>query len=182
MELLGVGPTELLFIIIIALIVLGPKDLAKTGKTIGKWLNDLVKSDTWKIMQNTTKELRRLPTELMRDDNLEKFLTEEQQKSPVTGDNAGTWSGKVGTAVASLQAKSSIPTGETPVASNPTPAPEPKNENTILPPVIVDSPPAPKLKPTPRKSATTTLKKETPAKQTTTKSEKKPVTRKKPNA
>ena len=38
MEILGVGPSELIFIVIIALIVLGPKDMQKAGKTIGKWM------------------------------------------------------------------------------------------------------------------------------------------------
>ena len=75
MEFLGVGPTELIFIIIIALIVLGPKGLAKTGSTIGRWLNNLIQSDGWKVMQSTTKQLRNLPTQLMREDNLKNFLT-----------------------------------------------------------------------------------------------------------
>lgn len=131
MEVLGVGPTEFIFIIIIALIVLGPKDLAKTGKTVGKWLNNLVQSDTWKTVQKTSKELRQLPTQLMRDDNLEKFLTDEKQ-SPAPEIKAGTWSGKVGTGTASPHAD---------------PAPVSKTENTIHPPVTVDSPPAETLNP-----------------------------------
>ncbi len=63
MEFLGVGPTEFLFIIIITLIVIGPKDMAKTGSTIGKWLNSIVQSDVWKVAQKTSKELRQLPTQ-----------------------------------------------------------------------------------------------------------------------
>ena len=77
MEFLGVGPTEFLFIIIIALIVLGPKDLAKTGSTVGKWLNNLIQSDGWKAIRKTSDELRRLPTQLMREDNLKNFLKPE---------------------------------------------------------------------------------------------------------
>ena len=38
MEILGIGTSELVFIVIIALIVLGPKDMQKAGRTIGKWL------------------------------------------------------------------------------------------------------------------------------------------------
>ena len=36
MEFLGIGPSELIFVFIIALIILGPKDMQKAGKTIGK--------------------------------------------------------------------------------------------------------------------------------------------------
>jgi Sec-independent protein translocase protein TatA len=69
MEILGIGAPELIFIIIIALIVLGPKDMEKTGKTIGKWMRDTVTSDGWKLFQQTTRELRNLPIRLMRDAN-----------------------------------------------------------------------------------------------------------------
>ena len=69
MEILGVGPQELIFIIIIALIVLGPKDMQKAGRTIGQWLNKIVKSDGWKAFQQTSSELRNLPTTLMREAN-----------------------------------------------------------------------------------------------------------------
>jgi len=103
MELLGVGPTEFLFIVIIALIVLGPKDLAKTGRTVGKWLNSLVQSDTWKIVQKTSKELRKLPTQIMREDNLEKYLTEEDARKPRTNTKSDTWSGQAARSQMSLK-------------------------------------------------------------------------------
>jgi Sec-independent protein translocase protein TatA len=71
MEILGVGPSELVFIIIIALIILGPKDMQKAGKTLGKWMRDIVTSDGWKMFQQTSRELRTLPNRLMRDANEE---------------------------------------------------------------------------------------------------------------
>ena len=71
MEILGVGPSELFFIIIIALIILGPKDMQKAGKTVGKWMRDIVTSDGWKIFQETSRELRTLPNRLMREANNE---------------------------------------------------------------------------------------------------------------
>ena len=78
MEILGIGPSELLFIIIIALIVLGPKDMQKAGKTVGRWLNNLVRSDSWKAFQQTSREIRNLPTRLMRDANMEMAETERE--------------------------------------------------------------------------------------------------------
>lgn len=77
MEILGIGPTELVFIILIAIIVLGPKEMEKTGRTIGRWLNKLVNSEGWKTVQDTSRVLRNLPNKLMRDANLE--MWEAQQ-------------------------------------------------------------------------------------------------------
>ena len=78
MEILGIGAQELIFIVIIALIVLGPKDMQKAGKTIGRWLNQLVNSDTWKIFQQTSGELRNLPRNLMKEANMEMRETERE--------------------------------------------------------------------------------------------------------
>ncbi|HVN14823.1 MAG TPA: twin-arginine translocase TatA/TatE family subunit [Anaerolineales bacterium] len=80
MEVFGIGGPELVFIIIIALIVLGPKDMQKAGKAIGHWLNRLVNSDGWKLFQNTSREIRRLPTTLMREANMDLSETEKDLK------------------------------------------------------------------------------------------------------
>lgn len=71
MEILGIGAPELIFILIIAIIVLGPKDMQKAGRTIGRWLNQLIRSDSWKVFQKTSTELRNLPRNLMREANME---------------------------------------------------------------------------------------------------------------
>ena len=73
MEILGIGASELLFILLIAIIVLGPKDMQKAGKTVGRWLNQFVRSDGWKALQRASKEIRSLPTSLMREANLEEL-------------------------------------------------------------------------------------------------------------
>lgn len=76
MDFLGVGPMELFFILIIALIVMGPKDMAKTGKTLGRFLRKVALSPTWRAVQNTSKELRTLPNKLMREAALEEIRVE----------------------------------------------------------------------------------------------------------
>jgi sec-independent protein translocase protein TatB len=83
MEFLGIGAPELLFIILIALILLGPKDMEKTGRTIGKWLNNLVRSDGWRVFQRTSRELRNLPTNLMRQANLEVMEAERELRNQI---------------------------------------------------------------------------------------------------
>lgn len=71
MEILGIGMPELIFIVVIALIVLGPKDMQKAGQTIGKFLRNLVTSDGWRIFQQASREIRTLPNKLMREANTE---------------------------------------------------------------------------------------------------------------
>lgn len=73
MEILGIGASELIFILLIAIIVLGPKDMQKAGRTLGRWLNQFVRSDGWKALQRASKEIRSLPTNLMREANMEEL-------------------------------------------------------------------------------------------------------------
>ena len=79
MEILGIGPLELLLIFLIALIVLGPGDMAKTGKTIGRFLHNVVTSQWWSGLRNTSRELRQLPYTLMREASLEDIGREYQE-------------------------------------------------------------------------------------------------------
>ncbi len=71
MEILGIGPLELLFILVIALIILGPKDMAKAGRSIGRFLRKIVTSSEWHTVQKASRELKYLPNRLMRDATLE---------------------------------------------------------------------------------------------------------------
>jgi Sec-independent protein translocase protein TatA len=73
MEFLGIGPMELLFILIIALIILGPKDMAKAGKTVGSTLRKIVTSPQWRTVQQTSREMKNLPNRLIREAGLEEL-------------------------------------------------------------------------------------------------------------
>src|SRR5512132_2743595 len=73
MEILGIGPSELFFIILIAIIILGPKDMQKAGRTVGRWLNQFIRSDGYKALQRASREIRNLPTTLMREANIDEI-------------------------------------------------------------------------------------------------------------
>jgi Sec-independent protein translocase protein TatA len=73
MEIFGIGPLEFLLIMLLALIILGPKDMQKIGKNIGQGLNKLVKSDTWKTVRQASEKVKTLPNDLMRDAELEEL-------------------------------------------------------------------------------------------------------------
>jgi Sec-independent protein translocase protein TatA len=95
MEILGVGMPELIFILIIALLVLGPKDMEKAGRAFGRFLNNFFKSGAYKAMTQAGQKLRNLPYELARNaneelDDLKKFNDELKQQSK----SLGTWEGQ----------------------------------------------------------------------------------------
>lgn len=71
MEILGIGPLELLFILLIALIILGPGDMVKAGRTLGRFLRKVITSSEWRTVQKASRELRYLPNRLMREASLE---------------------------------------------------------------------------------------------------------------
>jgi Sec-independent protein translocase protein TatA len=73
MEILGIGPLELLFILLIALVVLGPKDMVKAGRTLGKLLRKIVMSPTWHTFQRASQDLRHLPNRLIREAGLDEL-------------------------------------------------------------------------------------------------------------
>lgn len=73
MEILGIGAPELLFILIIALVIVGPRDLGKLGRQIGRFLNRLYRSDAWRTLNEASRELRTLPNRLAREAALEEL-------------------------------------------------------------------------------------------------------------
>ena len=76
MEILGIGPLELFFIVLIALIVLGPRDMIKAGRTIGRFLRSIITSPNWRTFQQASKDIRTLPNRLMREAGLEDLQKE----------------------------------------------------------------------------------------------------------
>ncbi|GAB4490659.1 MAG: hypothetical protein Fur0016_02700 [Anaerolineales bacterium] len=76
MDILGIGLPEIFFIVILALILLGPKDMVKAGRTIGRTLRAFVMSPTWQAMRTTGKEIQQIPTKLMREAGLEEIQAE----------------------------------------------------------------------------------------------------------
>ena len=106
MDILGIGIPEFTFIIIIALIVLGPRDMQKAGKTIGTWMRKIVLSPEWRDIKDASRKLKRLPNQLMREANLEEFEQYKRELGVILPNNLleedenkadtpyGSWSGK----------------------------------------------------------------------------------------
>ena len=71
MEILGIGPLELAFIVIIVLLVLGPKEMVNAMRTIGRFMRSVVTSDWWQTTRQAIQDVRKLPYDLMRDAGME---------------------------------------------------------------------------------------------------------------
>jgi Sec-independent protein translocase protein TatA len=82
MEFLGIGPLELAFIILITVIVIGPRDIGKFARSAGQFLNRLYRSEEWKALNQASRNLRSLPNRLAREaalDELEKTRQEAEK-------------------------------------------------------------------------------------------------------
>jgi Sec-independent protein translocase protein TatA len=76
MQVFNVGVLELLFILIIAFIVLGPKRTITTARDFGRWVRNLAKSPIWRDIVSTSSEIRDLPRKMIDDAELQKLITE----------------------------------------------------------------------------------------------------------
>lgn len=85
MDIFGIGPLEILLVLLIALIVLGPNELVKTGKTIGRFLRKLVTSESWQTFQQASREIKTLPNKLMREAGLEEIEELEKEMRQTVG-------------------------------------------------------------------------------------------------
>ncbi len=81
MEILNIGIPELIVILVIALIVLGPDGIVKTARNLGKTIRKVIRSPIWSMMLDTQRELREMPTKLVREAGLEEDLAELRKTS-----------------------------------------------------------------------------------------------------
>ena len=86
MDIFGIGPLEFIFILLIAMVVVGPRNMGKAGKTIGSFLNRLYRSENWRLFNEASRNLRNLPSRLAREaaldelDTVRKTITDTSEK------------------------------------------------------------------------------------------------------
>lgn len=76
MQFFNVGVLELLFILILAFVVLGPGRSVKIARTVGAWIRNFVKSPFWREIITTSNEIRDLPNRIMDDAELQQMIAE----------------------------------------------------------------------------------------------------------
>lgn len=71
MEILGIGLPELGLILVIILLVLGPKDMVNTSRRIARTIRMLTRSEFWRTTREAWKMAQELPNELLRESGLD---------------------------------------------------------------------------------------------------------------
>jgi hypothetical protein len=71
MDIFGIGPLEFILILLVTLIIFGPNDMAKAGRTLGRALRRLATSPEWRIITQSAREFRHLPNRLVREAGIE---------------------------------------------------------------------------------------------------------------
>lgn len=84
MQIFGVGPLEVVFILIIMVLVLGPKGMVQAAREMGKFISKVVRSPVWRDIVGTSREIRNLPTKIVREAGIEKEV-EELKRSMDSG-------------------------------------------------------------------------------------------------
>jgi Sec-independent protein translocase protein TatA len=100
MNIFGIGPLEIVFVLIIGILVLGPEGMIEAGRKLGKFLRSITRSSWWQNIREGVSEIQYLPQRLMREAELEELnelrkITEED--FPKIGGNdfleSSSWSG-----------------------------------------------------------------------------------------
>jgi Sec-independent protein translocase protein TatA len=71
MNIFGIGPLEIVFVLIIGILVLGPEGMIEAGRKLGRFLRSIIKSDWWQNIRRGVTEIQYLPQRLMREAELE---------------------------------------------------------------------------------------------------------------
>jgi sec-independent protein translocase protein TatB len=74
-EILGIGPLEVVLVVLLALVLFGPKDIVRNTRSAGRFLSRLYKSEGWRTMLEASSALRNLPNRLAREAELEELDT-----------------------------------------------------------------------------------------------------------
>lgn len=76
MKILNVGALEFVFVLLLILIVLGPKRAIKTAGDIGRRVKDFSRSKLWQELTSTYREIQELPKKMMDEAEIQKTIQE----------------------------------------------------------------------------------------------------------
>jgi Sec-independent protein translocase protein TatA len=100
MNIFGIGPLEIVFVLIIGILVLGPEGMISAGRKLGKFLRSIIKSTWWQNIRKGVSEIQYLPQRLMREAELEelnelRIMTKNNFPKIGSDDllNSSSWSG-----------------------------------------------------------------------------------------
>lgn len=73
LSFLGIGPLELLALLVLVLILFNPRDIANGAKNVGRFINRVTRSNNFKLIQQTSREIQEenLPARLAQEAELD---------------------------------------------------------------------------------------------------------------
>jgi len=90
MELFNIGPLELIIILVLMFIILGPKDMVKTAQRTGAWVRSVTRSPMWREVWGISQDIRELPKKLMDETGLDEALTDVKQTTQEVANELNT--------------------------------------------------------------------------------------------
>jgi sec-independent protein translocase protein TatB len=90
MQIFNLGFGEILFVLLIAVIVLGPERIVTSSHRAGRFIRTAASNPVWRDILATTRELREIPNQLMEETGLNVEMEEIQSGfSAITSEIAG---------------------------------------------------------------------------------------------
>ena len=74
MKILNLSLLEIVFIVLLAFIVLGPEKAVKEAGNLGRWIRKIIKSPFWQDLVSTSKDIKDIPRKIMDDSEIQKTL------------------------------------------------------------------------------------------------------------
>ncbi len=71
MQIFNLGLGEIFFVLLIAVVVLGPQRIVSFSRRAGLWMRAMVHNPVWQEVIATSRELREIPNHLMVDTGLQ---------------------------------------------------------------------------------------------------------------
>ena len=65
MNIFGIGPLEIIFVLIIGILVLGPEGMIEAGRKLGKLMRSIIHSSRWQNVRQGVNEIQHLPQRLI---------------------------------------------------------------------------------------------------------------------
>lgn len=72
----SIGTSEILFLLILMVILLGPQKMIQGAKDLGRTIRTITHSQFWKEVKQTSREIRDLPKKIMEEADIEDDVKE----------------------------------------------------------------------------------------------------------
>lgn len=126
MEILNIGIIELVFILLLMLVLLGPEGMIHAARSIAVFVRKFLKSPIWSELMRVNQDFQEMPTRLMREAGIDEIKKEIASTERDMRENVrGMYSWEPHKAVEMPEPTIAPPTKPSPVQTEENPAVEP---------------------------------------------------------